>query len=647
MQRKPCSLCISLFRVLFSWICNCRIQAIAGNFLSALEAGKFHHNDNANHYAAQRLNQLNHSLCRTACSNQVVNHKHLLSRFDGILVHLNHSSTVLEIVFLLYSLTWQFALLANENKRLVLIVCDRGAENETSGLRTDDVIKIDTAVFNPARIIKLYGTMAQKGANIESAPHRMAQIVTLPDNYYDDVNDKVLVEKIANMLPKEEKPQRYNNYKPSAFDVRAWLDEHRIEYTSSAFTGGTKYVLRECPFDSNHKGKDAAIFQMDSGAIAFKCFHNSCADKTWRDVRLKYEPHAYDYSAHPATPNSQRPNYKPPKIKEEEAPDIPSWLTTSYINNLKQQTHEFIPTGIKGIDRVMRGFQKGSVTCLSGLRAAGKSSLISELILNAAQQGYKSALFSGELTAQKALNWIMLQAAGKNFVQPTEYDNFYVVEPPIKEKIASWLNDKLFIFNNQKGNKYDYILQAIEDCVQKKKIDLVILDNLMALDITMLSGDKYERQSQFIKMLTQYAKRADIAIIFVAHPRKAMGFLRLEDVSGNADLTNAADSVFIIHRVNNDFRRLSKEMFKWKDDNDCYLADNVIEICKDRESGNQDVFVPLYYERASKRLKNSRDEHIVYNWQEAIEKNEKTDKSLWDDFEDIEIIEGDDDLPWN
>ena len=66
---------------------------------------------------------------------------------------------------------------------------------------------------------------------------------------------------------------------------------------------------------------------------------------------------------------------------------------------------------------------------------------------------------------------------------------------------------------------------------------------------------------------------------------------------------NRVDNAFIIHRVNEDFKRLSQQMFKWKKDSELYDCDNVVEICKDRETGIQDVFVPLYFERESKRLK--------------------------------------------
>lgn len=42
-------------------------------------------------------------------------------------------------------------------------------------------VKIDTTVSNPARIWKLYGTMACKGDSIPSRPHRMSRILEIPD----------------------------------------------------------------------------------------------------------------------------------------------------------------------------------------------------------------------------------------------------------------------------------------------------------------------------------------------------------------------------------------------------------------------------------------------------------------------------------
>ena len=58
-------------------------------------------------------------------------------------------------------------------------------------------------------------------------------------------------------------------------------------------------------------------------------------------------------------------------------------------------------------------------------------------------------------------------------------------------------------------------------------------------------------------------------------------------------------------------------MFKWRDDHEAYKGTNVIEIAKDRHMGYMDVFIPLWYEPESKRLKNSPAEMIQYGWDKS------------------------------
>ncbi len=46
---------------------------------------------------------------------------------------------------------------------------------------TDDKVKIDTSVFNAARIWKLYGTKAIKGEDTKDRPHRYSRILSKPE----------------------------------------------------------------------------------------------------------------------------------------------------------------------------------------------------------------------------------------------------------------------------------------------------------------------------------------------------------------------------------------------------------------------------------------------------------------------------------
>lgn len=474
-------------------------------------------------------------------------------------------------------------------------------------------IDVDMKNFNQSRVCKLYGTTAQKGANSDARPHRMSYIIGNPESI--EVNDIKYLQKLCDLYPKEEKPQKYNNYQPREFDLEEWLGKHGLRYRKGSYADGVKYILDVCPFDSNHKGKDACIFQSRTGAIGFHCFHNSCADKTWKDVRLLYEPDAYEKRQQEYEKRIYaKPNRQQEVKKIEAAEGKPVFYTATDILNLPREEESFVKIGISMIDRKMRGWKKGYVSVISGLRASGKSSVISEVCLDCVDSENRVGVFSGELAPKNFMRWMNLQAAGKGYVEPTQFEGYYNVRHEYQRKIANWLGQKFFLYNNEYGNNFTAIMEEFEKKVENDKLDLLILDNLMAFNISNLGENKWDAQTEFVLSLQRLAKRKNIHIAFVAHPRKAMGFLRLDDISGTGDLGNAVDNAFIVHRVNNDFIRLTKQMFGWKDDNELYQATNVIEIAKDRDGGLQDCFIPLYYEKETKRLRNTVVENKIYGW---------------------------------
>jgi|InofroStandDraft_1065614.scaffolds.fasta_scaffold03376_11 archaellum biogenesis ATPase FlaH len=496
---------------------------------------------------------------------------------------------------------------SDENKKLL----EKSLKTLNMLFSTDE-IDVDMKNYNPSRVCKLYGTLAQKGSNTAVRPHRMSYIIGDPEVIR--VNDIKYLEKLCDLYPKEEKPQRYNNYQPREFDLDEWLSKYGLRYRKASYSDGTKYILDCCPFDSNHKGKDACIFRSRTGAIGFHCFHNSCADKTWRDVRILYEPDAYEERQRQYEQRIYS-RQKPPEPKKIEAKDgKPVFYTAKDILNLPVEEESFVKSGISLIDQKMRGLKKTYVSVISGLRASGKSSVISEICLDCVESNHNVGVFSGELAPKNFMRWMNLQAAGKGYVEPTQFEGYYNVRRRYQKEIAEWLGTHFWLYNNEYGNDYTAIMEQFEKKIEENKLDLLILDNLMAFNISNLGETKYDAQTGFVLSLQRLAKRKNVHIMFVAHPRKALGFLRLDDISGTGDLGNAVDNAFIVHRVNNDFIRLSKLMFDWKSDNALYNATNVIEIAKDRDGGMQDYFIPLFYEKESKRLKNDKAENKIYGW---------------------------------
>jgi archaellum biogenesis ATPase FlaH len=505
---------------------------------------------------------------------------------------------------------------------------------------SDGKTGIDTAVFNAARVTKLYGTLAQKGQDTQERPHRMSKIIHIPNAI--NMTGLNYITRVADMLPKPEpygqRPFVYNGtqYGGRQFDLRDFIANNGIRVSREINYGdGVKFLLEECPFDSSHTSPDSAIFLRNDGIIGFKCFHSSCSNYTWRDLRLKFEPDAYDdksrtngqkYINDKPIPNYRKKEYKPldfeeikanaPKIAGTNEPQ-PIFLTTEQIRSKPNQHYEYIPTGIIDFDRRNRGFCKGKITCLSGETGCGKSSLVSLFMLEAVQNGYKTALFSGELEDKDAYNWLILQAAGKRYIRPTQYENFYIPNEESEELISQWLNEKIYIYNNDYGNQFEFISGQLSEITHDKKVDLIILDNLMSMDIESLSDETNKQQTVFVQQLKKFAKMNNVHIVFVAHPRKPdkKNLIDKYDVCGSSNIVNMVDNILIIYRTLGKYYTLKGSEFKVNTAEIDEAVGSELRICKDRSGGEMDRFVPLYFEKESKRLKNSAEEIKLYGWQ--------------------------------
>lgn len=486
---------------------------------------------------------------------------------------------------------------------------------------SDEHIEVDEKVFNLARISKLPGTTACKGENTPDRPWRQSQVVYVPSEIKP--TDIAYFKKIAAMYPEEEKPNRYNNYSSEKFDLVEFLNKHGIGYTTQRVAGGTKYILDHCPFNDQHKHKDAVIFQRDSGAIGFLCFHNSCSGKTWRDVRLLFEPDAYDrdYTPQPLMykqPIIQQPVVTIPIIQQEQKGKI--WLKMSEIKRPKIDLKDYIPSGIPYIDEKGLGFRRKQVSVWSGFRGCGKSTLLNMLILNAAQKGYKSALYTGELPEDMEKQWLYLQAAGKQHVRKYGNSDYYYVPDAIASRIDTWIDKFLWTFNNKYGDNFVQISDQVRRLKDEEDIDCVLLDNLMVLNFRELDSDKFERQGALLQRLNDLAKELDIHIHLVAHPNKTSGFIRIDNISGSGDISNKADNVFLLSRVNTDFINNAKPImnkFTYQNILDSKCT-NVIEIGKFRNKGSLvGHYIEFWFELESNRLKNDLAENIIYNWEEA------------------------------
>jgi len=154
------------------------------------------------------------------------------------------------------------------------------------GLRYNtDKLDVDQKVFNAARICKVYGTTARKGDSTEDRPHRRAKLLKVHEGI---TLTTVQISEIADLVPKED-----DYLQDNLFDLKGFMDKFGINAKNKIQKPGETIYHIDCPWNPEHRD-DAFIGQKDNGMLFAGCFHNSCQGKQWHDLRLFYEPKAYD-----------------------------------------------------------------------------------------------------------------------------------------------------------------------------------------------------------------------------------------------------------------------------------------------------------------------------------------------------------------
>jgi len=163
---------------------------------------------------------------------------------------------------------------------------------------SDELAGVDTKVHNPARIWKLYGTIAAKGDSLPERPHRLARILEHPEQM--QVVDRALLEQLAGPVAKPTTTEtRRATTKPKPKLKPQWSLEEWIAQKippgslqgPEPWNNGRKWIFRQCPFNPEHNRGEAVLTELN-GKAGFMCQHNSCSGNNWHSLRALFEPEA-------------------------------------------------------------------------------------------------------------------------------------------------------------------------------------------------------------------------------------------------------------------------------------------------------------------------------------------------------------------
>jgi len=179
-----------------------------------------------------------------------------------------------------FHLIWHIDLPANDESQGLI----RAALVAADLIFSTEAVSLDPVLFNASRIIRIPGTVTRKGDNTQDRPHRSSRIISSPT--VPMPIERNLLENLAS-LARDPRPVECFDTRPAGnFDLFKYLEFHNIRFRGPIPYGEhQKIILEHCIFNPDHSGSAAAIILRSNGSIGYKCLHNSCADKHWRDVR--------------------------------------------------------------------------------------------------------------------------------------------------------------------------------------------------------------------------------------------------------------------------------------------------------------------------------------------------------------------------
>lgn len=252
---------------------------------------------------------------------------------------------------------------------------------------------------------------------------------------------------------------------------------------------------------------------------------------------------------------------------------------------------EKMSTGLPNLDRVLDGgFRFGQLAILTGKRGDGKSTMASMWGCEALDQNYNCFFYSGELPDFYFRNWMDRQITKKKDVSQADED-----------QLNQWYGEKAFIYDNTSvPDENTNLLEVIEVAIVQKNCKFITIDNLMTALDPDLDTDLYRQQSKFVGELAAMAKKYNVFILLVAHPRKQYGSISNDDISGSSNITDRADIVLVYGRPKKEKNEKEQELSEVVDD-----SVRVLEVLKNRLTGNLAMDkkgIKLVFEPGSKRI---------------------------------------------
>jgi len=238
-----------------------------------------------------------------------------------------------------------------------------------------------------------------------------------------------------------------------------------------------------------------------------------------------------------------------------------------------------------------------SINCTGN---SGKTSFLYQIVCNVLEQSRGAWIFSRELPDFMSKSWMNYLLAGpRNIEERTSQagSTYYQVTKDAKKEISQCYRGECYVYKNDWPNDVESIQESMEASARKYGSKLFLLDNLMTINLHSSDDNKYDKQTELINWLIQFASKYNVAVILVAHPRKFQntgGAVDLYDIGGSSNLVNLAHRTISLRRVSKDEQEQGKTKFA--------KYSCVASVTKDRLRGRAGFELGMFYDEGCRRF---------------------------------------------
>jgi twinkle protein len=241
-------------------------------------------------------------------------------------------------------------------------------------------------------------------------------------------------------------------------------------------------------------------------------------------------------------------------------------------------------------------FRPGELSIWTGVNGHGKSMILSQVLLAAAEQGERACVAPTEMPARRWLMRQVKQATG-HAIPPVDLITAY----------HRWAGEWLWIFNVKGSSKAQRILDVFEYAWKRYDITQFVVDSLMKMGF---EEDDYNGQKKFTEQLADFTITTNTHVHLVCHARKGSSEKEIVgkmDVKGTGAITDLASNVFVM------WRNKVKEEAMMRAESDIYAgvdqqtleSPDAMFICDKQRNGEWEKRFPLWYDRETIQYRES------------------------------------------